>query len=91
MIAVTRLNRTEMLLNSDLIETIESTPDTVITLINGQKIVVRENSGEVLERIRAFRESFVTGTLVATGDTARGNANGITNGALAAARMTRAE
>ena len=40
MIQLTRLNRIPMVLNSDLIEHIEITPDTVITLTTGQKIVV---------------------------------------------------
>jgi flagellar protein FlbD len=57
MIAVTRLNGSPILLNSDLIETIETTPDTVIRLINGQKIVVVEHVDEILERIRQFRRS----------------------------------
>ncbi len=57
MIAVTRLNRSSILLNSDLIETVEMTPDTVIRLTNGQKIVVLEHVDEILERIRQFRQS----------------------------------
>ena len=57
MIAVTRLNCSSILLNSDLIETVETTPDTVIRLINGQKIVVLERAEEILERVRQFRQS----------------------------------
>ncbi|WP_180539542.1 flagellar FlbD family protein [Nevskia soli] len=57
MIAVTRLNCSAILLNSDLIETVETTPDTVICLTNGQKIVVLEHVDEILERIRRFRQS----------------------------------
>jgi flagellar protein FlbD len=57
MIAVTRLNGSSILLNSDLIETVETTPDTVIRLTNGQKIVVLEHVDEILERIRQFRRS----------------------------------
>jgi flagellar protein FlbD len=57
MINVTRLNRTSLLLNCDLIEYIEYTPDTVITLINDRKITVQESADEIVERIRAWRRS----------------------------------
>lgn len=55
MIAVTRLNGTVFHLNSDLIETIEATPDTVLKLTTDHTFVVRENVQEVLDRIVAFR------------------------------------
>ncbi len=55
MIWVTRLNRVRVVLNSDLIEHIEATPDTVITLTNGEICRVREGAGEIVERIVAFR------------------------------------
>ena len=57
MIYVTRLNHTPVVLNSDLIEQIETTPDTVISLTTGQKIMVLESTEEVLERIANFRRS----------------------------------
>ena len=60
MIYVTRLNHTPVVLNSDLIEQIETTPDTVITLINGQKIMVLESSDEIIERVVHFRRQIVT-------------------------------
>ncbi len=44
-----------MVLNSDLIEHIESTPDTVIALTNGQKFVVLESADEVIEKVIEFR------------------------------------
>jgi flagellar protein FlbD len=62
MIQLTRLNRIPMVLNSDLIEHIEITPDTVITLTTGQKIVVLEPAGDV-ERVVAFRRSIYQGVL----------------------------
>jgi len=43
------------MVNSDLIETIEATPDSVITLVTGKKLVVRESVTEILEKIVAFR------------------------------------
>lgn len=55
MIQVTRLNHVPFLLNSDLIEHIEITPDTVITLVNGQKYLVKESAEEVVERTIGFR------------------------------------
>ena len=55
MIRLTRLNRAPMVLNSDLIEHIDVTPDTVITLTTGQILRVRESADEVVERIVLFR------------------------------------
>lgn len=55
MIELTRLNGNPMLLNSDLIKTAEASPDTMLTLINGEKLIVRENLDEVLERILRYR------------------------------------
>jgi flagellar protein FlbD len=51
MIAVTRINGTRIYINADHIETVESTPDTVITLMNDRKLIVRENAEEVTERV----------------------------------------
>ena len=55
MIRLTRLNRAHMVLNSDLIEHIDVTPDTVITLTTGQILRVLESADEVIERIVEFR------------------------------------
>jgi flagellar protein FlbD len=44
-----------MLLNADLIESVESTPDTVITLVDGRRLVVSESSGDIAGRVRDFR------------------------------------
>ena len=55
MIRLTRLNRAPMVLNSDLIEHIDVTPDTVITLTTGQILRVRESADEVVQRIVEFR------------------------------------
>ena len=59
MIRLTRLNRAPMVLNSDLIEHIDVTPDTVITLTTGQILRVRETADEVVERIVEFRRRIV--------------------------------
>jgi flagellar protein FlbD len=55
MIQVTRINHVPFYLNSDLIEHVEITPDTVITLMNGQKYLVEESAEQVIERIVRFR------------------------------------
>jgi flagellar protein FlbD len=55
MIRLTRLNHAPMVLNSDLIEHIDVTPDTVITLTNGQILRVLESADEVVERSVEFR------------------------------------
>ena len=56
MIRLTRLNRAPVVLNSDLIEHIDVTPDTVITLTTGQILRVRESADEVVDRIVLFRK-----------------------------------
>jgi flagellar protein FlbD len=55
MIELTRLNGSTMVLNSDLIKTAESSPDTMLTLITGEKLIVREETEEVVERVLAYR------------------------------------
>ncbi len=57
MIQLTRLNTSRLAVNSDLIKFIEEAPDTVLTLITGEKLVVRETTDEVIHRIREFRRS----------------------------------
>jgi flagellar protein FlbD len=59
MIKITRLNHTPLIVNSDLIEHIEVTPDTVITLTSGQKYMVLETTEEIIERVIAFRQSLL--------------------------------
>jgi flagellar protein FlbD len=60
MIRLTRLNHVPVVLNSDLIEHIEETPDTVIQLTTGQIVRVRETVDEVVERIVQFRRKINT-------------------------------
>ncbi|MGA2269370.1 MAG: flagellar FlbD family protein [Bryobacteraceae bacterium] len=55
MIRLTRLSHVPLVLNSDLIEHIDVTPDTVITLTTGQILRVRETADEVIQRILDFR------------------------------------
>ncbi len=57
MIQVTRLNGKEYFLNPHQIEAIEEVPDTTILLLSGKRVVVQENSKEVIERIIAYRKT----------------------------------
>ena len=68
MIRLTRLNHAHMVLNSDLIEHIDVTPDTVITLTTGQILRVRESADEVVERIVEFRRLVLAHDAPSTGD-----------------------
>ncbi len=60
MIKVTRLNGKEFVVNAELIEFVEATPDTVITLVSGKKIVVRESVDQVIERVVRYKGSFAS-------------------------------
>ena len=61
MIQLTRLNHVPLILNSDLIEHIEVTPDTVITLTTGQRFLVLEAATEVVDKVIAFRRAILHG------------------------------
>mgnify|MGYP000545468285 CR=1 FL=1 len=55
MIRLTRLNNTPLVVNPDLIVFMEETPDTIITLSNGEKVAVQEKVGEIIRRVIEFR------------------------------------
>ncbi|MFY0407019.1 flagellar FlbD family protein [Solicola sp. PLA-1-18] len=57
MVTLTRLNGGAFALNADLIERVDQTPDTVITLLDGTKYLVRESLDEVVDAVRGFRSS----------------------------------
>ncbi len=63
MVLVTRLNNTEFFVNPDLIEFIEETPDTVVSLSTGKKIVVVESAEELVNRIIEYRKRTFKGIL----------------------------
>ncbi|HTT62641.1 MAG TPA: flagellar FlbD family protein [Bryobacteraceae bacterium] len=65
MIHLTRLNHLALVLNADLIESIEVTPDTVISLTTGQKLVVLEPAEEVVRRVVEYRRAIYSGMLLA--------------------------
>jgi flagellar protein FlbD len=61
MIYVTRLNHASVVLNCELIEHIETTPDTVISLTTGQKLMVLESADEIVARVVQYRRSIQAG------------------------------
>ena len=56
MIEVTKINDKKIILNADLIETVEETPDTVITLVSGKKIIVKESRQDVKNLVISYRK-----------------------------------
>ena len=64
MIHLTRLNNHPLTVNSDLIKFVEQSPDTVITLVTGEKVIVLENAQEVLDRVIQFRRSVLQGVML---------------------------
>jgi flagellar protein FlbD len=87
MIQLTRLNNTRLAVNSDLIKYVEQAPDTVITLLNGEKLVVRETTEQVIERVRDFRRSVLMAGSGAASVPAEGSAAGaVSTGAKGPAR-----
>jgi flagellar protein FlbD len=64
MIRLTRINHVPLVLNSDLIEHIETTPDTVISLTAGQKFMVLESPDEVIARVIDFRRRIANPTIL---------------------------
>ena len=59
MVKLTRLNKTILIVNAELIEFIEATPDTIVTLTTGRKVVVRESVEELIEKVVAYKRSFM--------------------------------
>ena len=62
MIKLTKFNsdankKGEFVLNAELIETIEQTPDTVVTLLNGKKLIVEESMEDVVRKVMAYRRA----------------------------------
>lgn len=54
MISVTRLNGSQMWLNAIMIETVEETPDTYVTLVTGKRIIVLEKAADVIQMISDY-------------------------------------
>lgn len=60
MIEVTKMNDSKITVNADMIEIVEETPDTVITLTSGKKLIVKENRREIRDRVIAYRREIFT-------------------------------
>ena len=56
MIRVTRFNGTKLFVNAELVQTVEGRPDTVISLINGTKLLVKEPAANVVEMIISYHQ-----------------------------------
>lgn len=63
MIQLTRLNHVPLIVNADLIEHIEVTPDTVVALTTGQKFLVLESAEDVVEKAIQYRRAVLAGSL----------------------------
>ncbi len=63
MIEVTKLNDTKLLINAELIETVEETPDTVISFVTGKKIIVKESRQEVKNLVILYKRDFMASGL----------------------------
>jgi flagellar protein FlbD len=55
----TRISGQEIVINADLVEVVETTPDTVITLIDGKKYVVEESAQEIIDRVVQYRAAII--------------------------------
>jgi len=62
MIELTRFNETKFTLNAEIIEMVEETPDTVITLTTGKKIIVKESRQEVANLVKLYRYEIMSGS-----------------------------
>ena len=60
MIEVTRLNGKRIHLNGDLIERIESSPDTIVSLNSGRKLIIRETVEELMDKLDSYRRAIST-------------------------------
>ena len=61
-ISVTRINGEELVINAELIELVESTPDTFITLTTGRKLIVRDAEDEIVSKVIDYRRRISEGT-----------------------------
>lgn len=59
MVKITRLNGTILVINSDLIEFLESTPDTIVTLTTGRKVIAKESVDELIDKVVEYKKQFL--------------------------------
>jgi len=55
MVTLTKLNGTSIVVNAEMIETLESTPDTILTLTNGKKVLVKEEMDDVVKKVIDYK------------------------------------
>lgn len=67
MIRLTRINDSPFYVNADLIEFVDATPDTVLTLTNGEKVRVRERAEEVVEKVIVYKRRVLSAAPAAGG------------------------
>lgn len=60
MVKLSRINGAEVTVNAELIEIIEATPDTIVSLTTGKKLMVVESVDQVIERVMAYRRMIAT-------------------------------
>ena len=60
MIEVTKLNESKVIINAELIESVEETPDTVISFVTGKKIIVKESRQEIKNLVILYKREFMT-------------------------------
>ena len=63
MIRITRFEGTQVVVNSDIIQTVEETPDTIVTLTTGDKMMIKETVDEVIQAVIEFKRSIFAGGL----------------------------
>ena len=63
MIRITRFDGTQVVVNSDIIQTVEETPDTIVTLTTGDKMMIKETVDEVIQAVIEFKRSIFAGGL----------------------------
>lgn len=57
MITITQLNKAEMVINAEMIETVETAPDTIITMTTGRKFITRDSIDDVVEKVMAYQKA----------------------------------
>ena len=70
MIRLQRLNKEQFVLNADLIETLEATPDTVVTLTTGKKLMVKNDVDDIVGQVIAYRRQCNQSITVVAGESA---------------------
>ncbi|MDI3546968.1 MAG: flagellar protein FlbD [Halanaerobiales bacterium] len=67
MIKVTKINGEELVVNAELIETVKATPDTIIFLTTGRKVIVLDSIDEIIEKVITYRRKTLAGLRIEKG------------------------